>query len=113
MKLRYPIVVVPSLKVNGMALFPFILVKLEKSRFDEVMIRHEIIHLRQQVELLVLPFYFFYLINYLYNRLVYADHHEAYMNIIFEREAYANDAAPDYLKRRKLFSWLKYFKNQD
>lgn len=112
MKWRYPIIVVPSLRANGMALFPFILVKLEKSRFDEVMIRHEIIHLRQQLELLVIPFYFFYLLNYLYNRLIYNDHHEAYMNIVFEREAYANDAFPDYLKRRKLFSWIKYFKTK-
>lgn len=112
MKWRYPIIVVPSMRANGMALFPFILVKLEKSRFDKVMIRHEIIHLRQQLELLVIPFYVFYLLNYLYNRTIYSDHHEAYMNIVFEREAYANDAFPDYLKRRKLFSWRKYLKNQ-
>lgn len=111
MKWNYPVLVVPSLPANGMALFPFILVKLEKSKFDEVMIRHEIIHLRQQIELLVLPFYFFYLINYLYNRLIYKDHYEAYMNIVFEREAYANDVFLDYLKRRKLFSWIKYLKN--
>lgn len=109
MKWHYPVLVVPSLPANGMALFPFILVKLEKSKLDEVVIRHEIIHLRQQSELLVLPFYFFYLINYLYNRLIYKNHHEAYMNIVFEREAYANDTFPDYLVRRKLFSWFKYF----
>ena len=108
MKWNYPVLVVPSLPANGMALFPFILVKLKKSKFDEVMIRHEKIHLRQQIELLVVPFYFFYLINYLYNRLIYKDHFEAYMNIIFEREAYANDIFSDYLKRRKLFSWIKY-----
>ncbi len=111
MKWRYPIIVVPSLRANGMALFPFILVKLEKSRSDKLMIRHEIIHLRQQLEMLVIPFYFFYLLNYLYNRTIYSDHYEAYMNIVFEREAYANDAFPDYLKHRKLFSWRKYLKN--
>lgn len=112
MKWKYPVFVVPSLPANGMALFPFILVQKEKSRFDEVMIRHEIIHLRQQLELLVLPFYFFYLANYLYNRTIYSDHHEAYLNIVFEREAYANDAFTDYLQRRKLFSWIRYFKDQ-
>lgn len=109
MKWNYPIIVVPELPANGMALFPFILVKIEKSRFDEVMIRHEMIHLRQQLELLVLPFYFFYLANYLYNRTRFNNHHDAYMNIVFEREAYANDLVPDYLKRRKLFSWIHYF----
>lgn len=109
MKWKYPVLVVPSLPANGMALFPFILVNTEKLKFDEVIIRHEVIHLRQQLELLILPFYFFYLINYLYNRLIYKDHHKAYMNIVFEREAYANDAFPDYLKRRKLFSWFRHF----
>lgn len=109
MKWRYPVLVVPSLPANGMALFPFILVKLEKSKFDRVMLRHEIIHLRQQLELLVLPFYFFYLINYLYNLCIYKNRHKAYMNIVFEREAYANDAFPDYLAGRKLFSWIRYF----
>lgn len=109
MNWQYPVLVVPSLPANGMALFPFILVKETESKFDEVIIRHEIIHLRQQLELLVLPFYFFYLLNYLYNRLVYKEHHEAYMNIVFEREAYANDPFSDYLKRRKLLSWWKYF----
>lgn len=107
---KYPVIVVPSLPANGMALFPFILVKLEKSKFDEVMIRHEIIHLRQQLELLILPFYFFYLVNYLYNRTRFNNHHEAYMNIVFEREAYQNDTFRDYLKPRKWFSWINYFK---
>lgn len=109
MKWHYPVLVIPSLPANGMALFPFILVNTKKLKFDEVIIRHEIIHLRQQIELLVLPFYFFYLLNYLYNRTVYKDHHKAYLNIVFEREAYANDAFPDYLKRRKFFSWFRYF----
>lgn len=110
MKWQYPVLVVPKLPANGMALFPFILVKEPKSKFDVVIIRHEIIHLRQQMELLVLPFYIFYLINYLYNRTIFNNHHEAYLNIVFEREAYANDMFSDYLKHRKLFSWINYFK---
>jgi len=109
MKWHYPILIVPSLPANGMALFPFILVKEKASKFDEAVIRHEIIHLRQQLELLVLPFYVFYLINYLYNRTIFNNHHQAYMNIVFEREAYANDAFPDYLSSRNLFSWIRYF----
>lgn len=110
MKWRYPVLVVPSLPASGMALFPFILVKEKALKFDQVIIRHEIIHLRQQLELLVLPFYFFYLINYLYNRILFQNHHKAYMNIVFEREAYANDTVTDYLTKRKFFSWISYFK---
>ena len=32
----------------------------------------------------------------------------AYRNISFEREAYGNQENSNYLKERKLFSWLKY-----
>lgn len=112
MKWHYPVLVVPSLPANGMALFPFILVKHEALKFNPVVIRHEIIHLRQQLELLVIPFYFFYLLNYLYNRAIFQNHHEAYMNIVFEREAYANDLFTDYPAKRKPFSWIRYFKPQ-
>lgn len=112
MKWRYPILVVPSLQVNGMALFPFVLVQKEASKYDEVIVRHEKIHLKQQLEMLVLPFYFFYLINYLVNRLRSYDHDKAYRNIVFEQEAYANDASEDYLKKRKPFSWVRYFKHR-
>ena len=50
---------------TAMAVFPFIL--LRESRFgeDQVLINHEKIHLRQQAELLVIPFYIWYCIEYL------------------------------------------------
>ncbi|MBF1566612.1 MAG: hypothetical protein HXO16_06015, partial [Prevotella salivae] len=32
----------------------------------------------------------------------------AYLNIGFEREAYAHMNEPDYLQRRKPFSWWRY-----
>ena len=112
MKWNYPVLVVPSLPAAGMALFPFILIKEKAFKADKVLIRHEIIHLQQQLELLVLPFYFFYLLNYLYNRAIFQSHHKAYINIIFEREAYTNDIFPNYLSHRKRFSWINYFRLQ-
>ncbi len=71
---------------------------------------HERIHHRQQLELLILPFYILYLLNYIRNRFIFPDHHTAYLNIIFEREAYANDMNLEYLKERKRFAFRFYIR---
>jgi hypothetical protein len=91
-----------------MALFPFILVQNEQLKKDEILINHEAIHLRQEVELLIIPFYMLYFINYLVNLCRYRDHSKAYLNIAFEREAYAVETDMSYLKHRQFWSWLKY-----
>ncbi|WP_261382231.1 hypothetical protein [Mucilaginibacter achroorhodeus] len=103
------IIVVPFMRVAGMALFPFILVKEQTSKNDQVLINHERIHLRQQAELLVLPFYVLYLLNYVINLIHYRDHNSAYLNIIFEREAFKNEADLEYPGKRKFFAFLRYF----
>ncbi|PWS28264.1 hypothetical protein DHW03_10385 [Pedobacter yonginense] len=90
-----------------MAIFPFILLKSERLMHDQEIINHEKIHLRQQLELLVVPFYVLYLLNYLVNRLKYGDHHLAYRNIIFEKEAYNHESDLSYLQKGSWFGWLK------
>lgn len=92
-----------------MALFPFILVRDKRMADDAILINHERIHLRQQAELLVIPFYVLYLLIYLFNLFVYRKHHKAYMNIVFEREAYDKEADIKYLERRKWQAWRSYF----
>jgi hypothetical protein len=99
----------PFLSVSGMALFPFILVKKPALKYDPVFVNHELIHLRQQLELLILPFYIFYLFNYFINLLIYRNHYTAYLNIVFEREAYAMDKNVTYLKSRKFWAWTSFF----
>jgi hypothetical protein len=71
-------------------------------------LQHEHIHLRQQRELLVLPFYLLYLLHYLVNIIRYRNHNKAYRHICFEREAYACEVQADYLKNRKWMSWISY-----
>jgi hypothetical protein len=105
-----PIIVVPFMKPAGMALFPFILIHDEKLKANKTLIRHENIHLQQQIELLVIPFYLLYVINYLVNLLQYKNHQQAYIKIIFEREAYQHENDVDYLTNRKLWGWIKYLK---
>ncbi|WP_316799110.1 hypothetical protein [Pedobacter frigidisoli] len=102
-----PIIIVKRLPAAGMAIFPFILLKSERYKADMQIINHERIHLRQQLELLILPFYLLYLINYLINLLRFKNHDVAYRNIIFEKEAYQNDSNLNYLKKGNWFGWLK------
>jgi len=96
-------------KVAAIALFPFILVN-RKAVVNEQLINHERIHLRQQIEMLVLPFYLFYLLEYLVRLIQTSNKDKAYRNISFEREAYENDHDMNYLQKRKIWNWIKYLK---
>ncbi|APU09385.1 MULTISPECIES: hypothetical protein [Cellulophaga] len=92
----------------GLSLWPFIILKSDALRDDDSLINHEKIHLRQQLELLVLPFYIVYLLEFLIRCLFYWDSYRAYQNLSFEREAYFNEDNPNYLNERKPFSFIKY-----
>ncbi|MCK8521447.1 hypothetical protein M0D21_07705 [Aquimarina sp. D1M17] len=92
----------------GIALWPFIVVKDSFLKHDESFINHERIHLRQQAELLVLPFYLIYLIEYVLRLIIYRNSQQAYRNISFEREAYENEENLEYLKKRRPWSFIKY-----
>jgi hypothetical protein len=104
------VVVNKNIKFSGMAIWPFIIVKNEKLRTDKELINHELIHHRQQLELLLVPFYLLYLVNYLVNLVKFKNHDKAYRAIIFEREAYALESDLQYLVNRKPFAWLKFIK---
>lgn len=101
-------IIVPKLRVAAMAIYPFILIQKAAYKKEAVLVNHEKIHHRQQLELLVVPFYLFYLLHYLYNLLKYRKHQEAYSNISFEKEAYAQEQNLSYLSARKWFAWIKY-----
>lgn len=92
----------------GLALYPFVFLKSKELRLNEVLVNHEKIHLRQQLELLVLPFYVLYGIEFLIRLLQFKNWHVAYRNISFEREAYANEKNLCYLKTRRFWSVLAY-----
>ncbi len=91
-----------------MAIFPFILLRDKDLRLNQRLINHERIHLRQQLELLIIPFYIWYFIEYLFRLIQYKNAHQAYMNISFEREAYQNDEDLEFLQNRKLFNFLRF-----
>ena len=94
-------------KSYGIALFPFIFLRKEYKITSQIL-RHEKIHLRQQVELLIFPFYIWYLVEFIYRFFQYRNASKAYRNISFEREAYKNDRDVHYLINRKYYAFIKH-----
>jgi hypothetical protein len=92
---------------RGLTLFPFVILRYEFDKENLVVLNHEKIHIRQQLELLILPFYVLYLGHFFINLIKYKDRNLAYRNIIFEKEAYANEKNLNYLKYRRLWGFLK------
>ena len=98
---------------TGLTMFPFVILKNHLLKEDVVLINHESIHLKQQLELLILPFYFVYGLEFLYRLLRYRNWKRAYRNISFEREAYSNEDDLDYLNTRRNWRFLKYIRGND
>ncbi len=95
---------------TGLAIFPFVFLKHKSFKGDAILVNHEKIHLRQQLELLILPFYLIYIIEFLVRLIQYRNWYVAYKNLSFEREAYYNEANMNYLKQRRFWQFLKYYK---
>lgn len=94
--------------IRGFALFPFIFLKYRTDKKNPILINHEKIHLRQQVELLILPFLIWYLLEFMLRLIQYENWDLSYRNISFEREAYTKEHQLDYLKKRPLFGFFRY-----
>lgn len=93
---------------RGLTFFPFVFLTDKDDKLNTVFINHEKIHIRQQLELLILPFYIWYLTEYLFRLIQYKDRKKAYFNISFEREAYTNEKDLNYIKKRPFWNFLKY-----
>ena len=85
-------------RIRALAFYPFIIVP-SSTLIDKILINHEKIHLRQQLEMLIIPFYICYII---------ALRRKGYMEISFEKEAFANESNMQYLKTRRMWSFLRY-----
>lgn len=96
---------------NGLTLFPFVVVRTDSDKSNKVLVNHEKIHIKQQIQLLVLPFLIWYMIEFLFRLIQFKDKNRAYRNISFEREAYANERNLNYVKEMPFWSFLKYLKD--
>lgn len=97
--------------VRGITIFPFVVLSYKKDKLNAVLLNHERIHLRQQLELLVIPFFLWYGIEFLFRYFQYKNWNQAYMNISFEREAYLNEKNLHYLKQRSFLNFLNFIKS--
>jgi hypothetical protein len=114
---KFKIIVNTFIPFNGFAamnLFGLIFVRrewfenplLKQATFDK-MIRHESIHTKQIIETGIIFFYIWYLLEWIVRLFMKGN---AYKSIVFEQEAYANELSIDYLKTRKFWNFLKYYK---
>lgn len=99
--------------VGGISLFPYIILReiyqTPERRYAKArIITHETIHFKQALELLVIPFYVLYILEFIIRFLFKWNFVKAYKSISFEREAYDNELNESYLENRKLYSWIKY-----
>ena len=94
---------------RGLTFFPFVFLMNKEDVLDKVFVNHEKIHLRQQLELLVLPFYVWYVMEFLIRWIITKDKNVAYRNISFEKEAYTNEKDLNYIESRSFWKFLNYF----
>lgn len=96
-------------RASAVTIFPFVFVRKQVMSNDKVLMNHEAIHITQALELLVLPFYILYFLEFLVRLLRYRSFQYAYQNISFEREAYSNETNLHYLESRKIWNFRKYY----
>ena len=78
------------------------------STISDVDLNHESIHTKQMKEMLYIPFYVFYILEWFVRLIGCGNSRLAYRRISFEIEAYLNQYDENYLKNRKRFAWFKH-----
>lgn len=105
---------------------------ITKTKLNDKIINHERIHTMQMLEVAIVvaciisalivfadisawwlliscpTYYIWYVIEYMWIRIMHDKQVCAYKDVSFEEEAHANDDNLDYIKNRKLFTWIKY-----
>ncbi|MGJ1284490.1 hypothetical protein ACR79P_01130 [Sphingobacterium spiritivorum] len=95
-------------KAHAVTVYPFIFLSRAIFLEDKVLLNHERIHLRQALELGIIFFYLWYLIEFVVRWIQQRNFRRAYLRISFEREAYANEQNQDYLKTRPFWKFRTY-----
>lgn len=124
--------IIPFKGYTAITILPFIFARKSAKWLKDYALNHESIHLRQQLEVLILSafiialliclfnlswwwmlvslfvYYAWYGTEWLIRLAICHDTHYAYKNIAFEQEAYINQYDMSYLGNRKLFAWVEY-----
>jgi hypothetical protein len=98
---------IPFKGFKAINLFGFVFVR-EGVKMKPYSYNHEAIHSAQMRELLFVPFYIIYFVEWVYRLIKLRNLQKAYRAISFEREAYANQSNYNYLTNRYHFAqWRK------
>lgn len=98
--------IIPFGSYNTINLFGILFTKSDY--LSPITINHERIHTKQMLELLIVGYYLWYIIEYIIVRFFHKKQNDAYHDISFEEEAHNNDNNLHYLDNRKHFAWWKY-----
>lgn len=90
--------------------YPWVFIRESyRSRYTEIVDRHEQIHGVQQLETLWVLFLVLYGLEYVVKLVVTGfKHKRAYKSISFEQEAYGNECVMGYVDRRRKWGWMRY-----
>lgn len=97
----------PSRSFHAITLFPFVFHNGRGLAESEV--RHETVHLWQQMALLLVLFYLLYAVFWLYGVLRWRSARKAYRENPFERSAYRLEGEEDLTVKTMAFDWLHCF----
>lgn len=96
-----PVIIRCALMRPGWTLNLFgVLLTCAPESVDAVVVNHELIHSAQMRELLWVPFYIAYGVEWLWRMLLTRNAMQAYRSVSFEREAYAHGSDLGYLQYR-------------
>ena len=80
-----------------------------RTKLNKTEQRHEYIHTLQQREMLYVPFYIWYIVEWIIKLIIYRDALTAYRNIGFEKEAYLHQGDASYIWKRKRYAWFTFY----
>ena len=98
----------PPKRFTAINLFGILFCRKDTSLTTDI-IQHERIHTAQMMEMLVVGFYLWYLVEWLVRIPMKS---RSYSNLSFEREAYSHMHDPNYLKHRRPYAWVKYLRSE-
>lgn len=103
---------IPFKPYRAINLLGVVFARHDCGKLNRIDLNHEAIHSAQIREMLILPFYTLYLLEWFVRLLQYLDFYKAYRNISFEREAYDNERNLAYLETRKFVASFSYLKKK-
>ena len=104
---KYVLSILTGNFASAITIWPFIFIRDQRSASDPILVNHEKIHLKQQLEMLLLFFYIVYALDYIRISMNGMNSRVAYFNIRFEKEAYAYEKDLNYLSNRKAYHWWR------